>query len=242
MNIRIQEWLHRPAQTAGTLSADDVHVWHWRHQAAFADGADPSRVLSLDERARAARFLVEKPRTEFVATRSTLRAILGSYTGIAPEGLSFRYSDRGKPALATNQQLCFNISHSEGLSALAVVLGREVGVDIEWIRPDVEAAALAQRFFSANERARLLQLKTEQLTPAFFRCWTRKEAYIKARGDGLSLALDSFDVALETGSQSALLGTRPDAAEADHWTLSDLHLLDGYAAAIALSSSRNLLA
>jgi 4'-phosphopantetheinyl transferase len=240
VNIVVREWRHPAGQAVGALSAHDVHVWHWRHEAAFAHDADPYRPLSADERARAARFLVEKPRTEFVATRSTLRQILGAYLGAQAESLSFRYSDRGKPSLDRHPEICFNVSHSEGLSVLAVARGHDVGVDVEWIRSDVEAAALAERFFSPAERETLLKLSGEVIQQAFFRCWTRKEAYIKARGDGLSLALDSFDVSLEPEATSALLRTRPDSTQARLWVVSNLALARGYAGALALAASPNL--
>lgn len=240
VNISVREWQHPASPTLEHLRDEDVHVWHWTHESAFALGADPYRLLSPDERARAARYLVEKPRREFVATRSTLRQILGAYLETPPEGITFQYSARGKPLLVRNSEIGFNVSHSEGLSVLAVAREYGLGVDVEWIRPDVEAAALAERFFSADERMRLLRFSGEELTQAFFRCWTRKEAYIKATGDGLSLALDSFDVSLEPDAASALLGTRPDATEAQRWIVSDLHLANGYAAALARSASRNM--
>ena len=240
VNISVREWTDPAGPVVGSLAGEDVHVWHWRHESAFTPGTDPYRLLSPDERARAARFLVEEPRREFVATRSTLRQILGAYLETPPEGLTFQYSARGKPALARKPKISFNVSHSEGLSLLAVAREHDLGVDVEWIRPDVEAAALAERFFSADERVRLLRLGGEELTQAFFRCWTRKEAYIKATGDGLSLPLDSFDVSLEPDATSALLGTRPHATEARRWIVSDLRLATGYAAALARSASRNM--
>lgn len=240
MNIVVREWRYAAGQAVWNLQDGDVHVWHWRHEAAFVTGPDPYLPLSGDERARAARYLVDKARVEFVATRSALRQILGTYLNAPAESISFRYSERGKPSLDLNPGIGFNISHSEGLSVLAISRGHDIGVDVEWIRADVEAAALAERFFSPSERDRLLRLSENEIQPAFFRCWTRKEAYIKARGDGLSLALDSFDVSLEPGVTSALLRTRPRATEAQKWIVSDLGLATGYAAALAWSASRTM--
>ena len=236
MNIDVREWKH-DGTTVSALGDFEIHVWQWNHDAAFAHGGDLYAVLSDDERARAARFLVEEPRREFVATRATVRQVLGNYLNVAAKSLQFKYADRGKPSLANanNDAFQFNISHSGDISVLAIVRSREIGIDIEQIRPDVEASALAERFFSPDERNRLLKLHGEHLAHGFFRLWTRKEAYIKARGDGLSLALDSFDVSLEAGEQSALLHTRPDALQAKKWTVSDLHMPRGYEGALAFA-------
>jgi len=237
VNIAVREWQHQARQPLGVLDSDSIHIWQWRHEAAFAQNDDTYGPLSPDERARAARFLAERPRREYVATRSTLRQILGQYLNAPPERLGFRYSERGKPSLVDDPKISFNVSHSGDLSVLAVTCGRDIGVDVEWVRADVEAAALAARFFSRHERERLLRLHGGEITQAFFRCWTRKEAYIKARGDGLSLALDSFDVSLDPGAASALLHTRPDPEEARKWVVRDLGLPVGFAAAVAWSAA-----
>ena len=221
-----------------TLGSNEVHVWR------AALGQAPSQIdrflptLAADERARAERFHFPKDREHFVVARGALRAILGFYLNRAPECLSFAYSSHGKPAVVLESgeaPIRFNISHSRGVALYAVTCGREVGIDLEYMRSDLEVEQIAGRFFSRREIATLHALPAALRRYAFFLCWTRKEAYIKARGEGLSLALDQFDVSLIPGEPAALLGTRPDADEALRWSL--LELTPGppeYASALAV--------
>lgn len=195
-------------------------------------------VLSAAERERAARFLVESPRTLFVSTRATLRMVLGSYLDQPPATIEFAYPAQGKPVLAGEiTDLRFNVSHTHGLAALAFTRGCEIGVDVEQLRPECEAGQLAERFFSQEERRALSGLSGPSLQQAFFRCWTRKEAYVKAKGGGLSIPLDQFDVSVADGDPATLLSTRPDPGEADRWMLHDLPVPAGYAGALAVSVS-----
>lgn len=129
------------------------------------------------------------------------------------------------------------MSHTDGLALLAFERKREVGVDVERIRPQLDARKLAERFFSVRERQYLESLSGDELYIAFCRCWTRKEAYVKARGDGLSLPVDQFDVSIEANDPHALLATRPDASEASRWTVRDLFTSPGYAAALAVAET-----
>jgi 4'-phosphopantetheinyl transferase len=120
---------------------------------------------------------------------------------------------------------------------MAFVKQRPIGVDVENVGREVEAERLAERFFSEHERQALRRLEGDELQAAFFRCWTRKEAYIKAKGDGLSLPLHQFDVSIADGDRDALLATRPDAAEAERWTICDIPMGTGYAAALAVAET-----
>jgi len=219
------------------LGCDEVHVWR-----ATLDQT-PSQIqsflhnLAADEQARAERFYFEKDREHFIAARGVLRAILGGYLNRPPECLSFCYNSHGKPALAGESDgdaIRFSVSHSYGVALYAVTRGREVGIDIERIRFDLEVAEIAERFFSRREVAMLRTLPSEVQRQAFFRCWTRKEAYIKARGEGLSLPLDQFDVSLAPGEPAAVLGTQPDPSEASRWSLQELAAGPGYEAALAV--------
>ncbi len=126
------------------------------------------------------------------------------------------------------------MSHSHGVALYAVTRDREVGIDLEFIRRDLEVEQIAERFFSRRETATLRALPTALREYAFFLCWTRKEAYIKARGEGLSLPLDQFDVSLIPGEPAALLSTQPDSDEALRWSLQELTLASGYVAALAV--------
>lgn len=217
------------------LPAREVHVWYRSLNHKTAE-ALPYEVLSPEEKARAARFLVDRPRIEFVLTRAALRVLLAAYLGRAPQELKFSYSAQGKPFLENDAtDLRFNVSHTDGLSALAFVRGREVGVDVEKFRPECEPAKLAERFFSASERQFISRLSGRALDQAFCRCWTRKEAYIKAKGGGLSIPLDEFDVSVAEDQPAALLATRPDPLEVGRWALYGLPVEAGYAGALALS-------
>ena len=155
--------------------------------------------------------------------------------GEAPDRLQFEYNAFGKPGLALQlaPRLQFNISHSGEWILIALSIERGVGVDVERMREDMATKEIAARFFSPNECRELAALPDDMECAAFFACWTRKEAYLKARGDGLSLALDQFDVAFVPGAQPRLLETRHDPAEVRRWALRALHPGRGYAAALA---------
>ena len=212
-----------------------VHLWQRRLQAPAEDISTCYELLSQEERERAGRFRVEKAHNNFVLTRGTLRLLLGRYLGIAPREVCFAYEVHGKPVLEDGGGLCFNVSHADGLALVALVRQRAIGVDVENLDRKIEAERLAERFFSERERQALRPLCGEELQIAFFRCWTRKEAYIKAKGEGLSLPLHQFDVSISAGDGDALLATRPDPAEASRWTVSDVPVDAGYVAAVAVA-------
>ena len=194
--------------------------------------------LTADERQRAERYIFQKDRTHFVVARGLLRVLLGCYLRQEPLHLRFIYGPHGKPALATDTggvALRFNVSHSHGLALYAITRGREVGVDVERIRPKVAQEKIAERFFSPREVTVLRALPTPLQATAFFACWTRKEAYIKATGDGLSLPLDQFDVSLAPGEPAVLLRTAWDPQEVACWALQDLAPAPGYRAAVAVA-------
>lgn len=183
------------------------------------------------------RFRFERDRRRYLVGRGLLRMLLGRYLDVSPHAVSFDYGAAGKPHLAPGlapQPLQFNLSHSGGLVLIAVTSGRALGIDVEQVRSDVEVGEIAARFFSRNERQALAALSGTGQIDAFFDCWTRKEAYVKARGDGLSLPLDQFDVSLLPGEHVRLIATRPDTAEARRWRLTALDVGDGYRAALAV--------
>lgn len=218
------------------LEKKTIHVWHRRFNPGELDVKILFGVLSKDERLRAESFCFEKHRDEFILSRSTLRVLLAGYLGDSPERVAFSYSRRGKPSLSSNPNsldLHFNISHTDGWAAFTFARGIELGIDIEKTRADIDHFELAEQFFSEYEQDHLQMLSGEALADAFFRCWTRKEAYIKARGEGLSIPLHQFDVSLNAGQPAALLATRPDAVEASRWTLCDLPIHPEYVAALA---------
>jgi len=194
-------------------------------------------VLSPDELTRASRYHFLRDRQRFVASRALLRRILASYLATDPICLSFSYSKKEKPSLGAahaDSGVTFNVSHSGGIALLAFSRRREIGVDVEQLRRDSDLEAIARRFFSTHEQSQLAALPSEERFDAFFRCWTRKEAYIKATGDGLSLPLSQFDVSLAAGEKNALLATRPDSSEAGRWLLQEVPAGPGYVAALCV--------
>jgi len=211
-----------------------VHLWQRRLDARAEELSACYGLLSSEEQDRARRFLVERARNEFVVTRGTLRSLLARYLGSTPQEVHFRYAVRGKPALEGGSDLSFNVSHTDGLALMAFVKRRAIGVDVENLDRKIEAERLAERFFSERERQALRPLRGDELQAAFFRCWTRKEAYIKAKGDGLSLPLHQFDVSIAEGDRDALLETRPDPAEGGQWTVCDVRLDPRFAAAVTV--------
>ncbi len=221
--------------SAPPLACDDAHVWSVALDQPEERLRELTALLSDDERERAARFHFEHLRKRFLASHGALRCILANYTGMAPAQLRFSVGAFGKPALAEPaSEVRFNLSHSEALALIAVTQNREVGVDVECLRPVRDVEQIAERNFSPREYAAFRLLNEKEKLLAFFNCWTRKEAYIKARGEGLSLPLEQFDVAFVPGEEARLLGTRGDVAEAARWSLTVLHPAKGYAAALAV--------
>jgi 4'-phosphopantetheinyl transferase len=193
--------------------------------------------LSEDEQARAERFYFQIDRERFIVARGALREILGVYLNRAAKSVLFCYGPHGKPVLAQDpggNTIHFNMSHSHGVALYAVTRGREVGIDLEFIRESLEVEQLAERFFSQREIATLRGLPVSLRKHAFFLCWTRKEAYIKARGEGLSLPLEQFDVSLIPGEPAALLRTQGDPDETLRWSLQELGVDPGYVSALAV--------
>ena len=219
------------------LAACEAHVWRVRLDEPPRRVVRLLSVLSQEERERAKRFRFPKDRNHFIVARAVLRTILALYLNREPGELRFGYSPYGKPYLMREQNkygLHFNLSHSHGLALLAVASQRKIGVDVERIRSDVADEPIAEQFFSPQEVARLRSLPVALQAEAFFNCWTRKEAYLKARGVGLSLPLYQFDVSLAPGEPAALLETRIDAEEASRWSLRELLPGPGFAAALAV--------
>ncbi len=163
--------------------------------------------------------------------------LLGRYLDAAPERLEFRYGPQGKPSLPEDRSLRFNLAHSHDLALLAVTEGREVGIDLEGLRPLADAEQIIARFFSPRERAEFLALPAPERLVAFFRGWTRKEAYIKARGLGFAMPLDAFDVALAPGVASRLLRVESSPDEPGRWSFRDLAPGPGFLAAMAVEGT-----
>ncbi|HEY9516777.1 MAG TPA: 4'-phosphopantetheinyl transferase superfamily protein [Gemmatimonadaceae bacterium] len=216
--------------------SSEEHVWSIELEVAADELPELERHLSSDERERAARFAFAPDRARFIVAHGLLRTILAAYLDTTPSAIRFRTNEFGKPSVEGQSARCalhFNFSHSDGLALCAVARGRSLGVDVERVRPIPSPEKIAERFFSRREYAALLSLPEAQRREAFYACWSRKEAYVKGRGMGLSLALDSFDTSLAPGEPAALLGSRDEASDAAGWTLHELSPASGYTAALA---------
>jgi len=224
-------WAHPPDEL--DLKPNQVDVWRINLDLPTATVNSLMSLLSSNESQRAERFRFEKDKLRYIVTHGCLRNILSQYLRCGPEELSFITNDHGKPSVMEHK-IEFNLSHSGDFALIAVTRESKVGVDVERLRSDMELESIARRFFSPNEFAELMALPPNQQELAFFNCWTRKEAYIKAQGLGLSLSLNSFDVALIPDEPATLRATRPDAQVAPRWTLLSLHVNGDYAAAVAI--------
>ena len=221
-------WEASPAAFA--VPENEVHVWRVDLDSPTARIEELRQTLSADESRRASRMHLEAHRGHYIVARGVLRALLSRYLDRPPEKLSFIYGEHGKPALDEGS-LCFNLSHSHDLALYALARDdRQVGIDVEYIRKKAARQRIAERFFAAQEVAALQATAAELQEAAFFECWTRKEAYLKARGDGISLPLDSFVVAL--GEEAALLRCEGDPGEVARWSLRGMDPGPGYAAAL----------
>jgi 4'-phosphopantetheinyl transferase len=220
----------------------EVHVWFVELAASAASIETCSLSLSADERERASRFRFEHLKTSFTLSRGILRVLLGRYLVIEPDRVRFAYGPQGKPRLAFPETpLEFNLTHSGRLAAYAFAVGCELGVDIEEVRPTCDQESIVHRFFSREECAEWLELDLSQRDEAFFRCWTRKEAYIKALGDGLSMPLGSFRVSLRPGVPASLIHASGDPAAASKWSLCSLAPADGYIGSLAVPERARIM-
>jgi 4'-phosphopantetheinyl transferase len=217
------------------LAETAVHVWRASLDLSPPRLADLAVVLDDEERARAARFHFEPDRRRFVAAHGLLRRTLARYLDVDPRSIRYQSGPYGKPSLADHDQLDlrFNLAHSGKIALVAVGIGREIGVDVELIRPDIVTLDVAKQFFAPGEVRALGSLPAAERTGAFFCCWTRKEAYIKARGEGLSAPLDSFEVSVRPVEPAALVWCAAGDEERVRWSLRALDVSSEYAGAVA---------
>ena len=228
-------WSAPPAPL--TLNVDDVHLWRADLDVGTEeDVAQLAATLAPDERARAASFVFAPDRRRFVVGRAALRAVLGGYLGIAAAAVSLGRTPQGRPTLlgVHARALAFSISRSAGLALCAVTLGRDIGVDVERIMRGVASDVVHDGVLSPAEVAALRALGPEARDRAFFTVWTRKEAYAKARGLGLSLPFERFSVSADPAAPALLTAEDDDPAR---WTLRDVEAGAGYAAALAVGGA-----
>jgi len=228
----------------GRLVANEVHIWRIDRTSTVDAVRRYRSLLSADEAQRADRFHFARDRSRFTVGRAALRQILGSYLNLPAQELHFRYGPKGKPDLAGGLErsgIKFNLSHSSDLALLALTMGFGVGIDVESIDIEFATEEIAKRFFAIAEVQALSALPHDQQGEAFFSCWTRKEAYIKALGEGLSVPLDSFAVDFTPGRPAALLHVEGSAAEVERWSMYNIDAGEGYKAAVVVEGKSHHL-
>lgn len=214
-----------------------IHLWRIDMSVEAERLQEFQSILSHEENERASRFCRDRDRTSFITARAAMRSILSRYLDIAPENVSFVYAPNGKPEISTGANalgLKFNLSHSRDYALLGVVLHSSIGVDIEFINQKITCVEIASRFFSFREANTLRSFPQSEQPAAFYSCWTRKEAYIKAIGSGMALALDSFEVGFGPGVPAALIRVEGKPQEPFRWTIYELGAPRNYAAAMAV--------
>ncbi len=216
------------------LPEKTIHIWHCNFDYNRDKITKYSALLSKDEQQKASRFKFKKDEDCYIITRGILRLLLASYLKVEVKEIAFKYTSFGKPLLAMESQLKFNVSHSGDLAAFAFCHETEVGIDIEKIKTNFDVLELAQNFFSKNEIIALEKQPKEEQVKAFYRCWTRKESFIKAEGSGLSFPLNKFTVSLNTDYEASLLETHWDSAEKENWRLFSFLPGDSYIGALAV--------
>ena len=222
------------------LDPGEIHIWSISLDPP-PDHADRlTRLLADDEKARADRFRFDRHRRQYAVGRGALRTLLAAYLGTRPELIAFSYGPRGKPFLAeplAGTGLQFNLSNSDEMALVGFVRGVEIGVDIEYLKSMPDCVEISERFFSQSEREVLRSLPQEVKEEGFFNCWTRKEAYLKAVGEGLAAPLDSFDVTLAPGEPPRMLTLEGDAARAARWTFRHFRPAEKYIGALAIEGA-----
>ncbi len=220
------------------LGPREVQIWGIWLTASEAAFACLGSTLTMEERQRAQRFSLEKLKRSYALSRAGLRILLAHYLGCPPNEIELICGPKGKPALRDSSRIQFNTSHSGQMALYAFTLDCELGVDVEQLRDLDDPESIAARFFSNAEASELLSLKPDERGLAFFRCWTRKEAYVKAIGEGLEIPLDSFQVTLLPDAPARFVQMASRLGTASDWTLHHLELAPGYVGALAYRDRR----
>jgi len=213
------------------VGAEDIEIWFGSTDMEQDVVSEMERYLSADEQVRARKFVFEGDRKRYVICRALLRRILGAFLQRDPARISMKYNRYGKPELS-GKPVEFSLSHSDDRAAVAVTSQRRIGIDIERIEPLRPVLELAERFFSPSEAEQISALHGEAQRNAFYNCWTRKEAFTKALGQGLAIPLSSFEVTLLSDVPARLV--KAEGADVRDWTLKELKVGEGYAGAIAV--------
>jgi len=236
--VAVPDWPDPPPEFA--LADDEVHVWCASLDKPASQLGQFSSTLCPDERQRADRFRFDRHRQWFIVRRGLLRMLLGRYLTVEPNQFVFDYDARGKPSISEpldGRTLHFNISDSSGLALYAVTRRAPLGVDVEHIKPVRDMDGIAARFFSARERAAIGALTEPRKPEVFFNCWTRKEAYLKSTGEGISESLPHVEVTLMPGDAPRLLSLAGDGRVASEWTFYSFEPAAGFVGALAIKAT-----
>jgi 4'-phosphopantetheinyl transferase len=228
------EWQTPPS--ALPLTPSDVHIWRVGLEQPASEVTRLGDFLSEDEQAKAQKFANLTLQNQFIVGRGYLRHILSQYVHLAPSQLQLSTGKWGKPTLAGFPMIRFNLAHSKNLAVYAVTYRRAIGIDLEFLRPVSNYEAIAHRHFSKNELTKFLSKPQDQRDLAFFTCWTRKEAYIKAIGQGLVFPLENFEVSLEFEAETKILYSSKSPTEAEHWSVKTFVPLENYLASVIVEN------
>ncbi len=231
----LSDWLN--VSSCDYILKQEIHIWKIPLNLSDKRFNLFFSLLSSEEQTRAQRFYFDKDRRAYVAVRGHLRWLLGRYLARNPLQFIFEYNAHGKPFLA-EENICFNVSHSKQLGLIAFDPSKEIGIDIEWMRPDFGGLKIAKRFFSEREVKELEELEGTEQKKGFFNGWARKEAYIKARGRGLAIPLSQFSVQLSPNRPCRLLSTEHDPPAVKQYLLKEIKAHPEYAAAVAFYKNR----
>lgn len=219
------------------LDLNEVHIWHLNVRDHLDRLSDYEALLDKEEKKKAHRFRFDKDYNCSIIARGVLRTLLGSYLQLPPGEIAFTYGACGKPEIDADNSIKFNISHASGAIVLGFVQNYEIGVDVEFIDEKIDPMQISKYFFSEEEIAALYSEPDDKIIEAFYNCWTRKEAFIKAVGDGLSFPLDQFVVSLKPGLKAQLLETKWDQGEKNKWKLNSFNIGEQYAGAVMIKGN-----
>jgi len=222
-----------------SLKTQEVDVWKVSKQIHEDRLEQYWSVLNTEERERALKFRFEKDRNCAIIARGVLRNLLSNYTGLKPENIHFEFGSNGKPAICQHTPIQFNVSHSTDAIVFGFTKSYILGIDVECTEDDLDVENVAKSFFSETEVHSLLKLDQAYHKQAFYNCWTRKEAFIKAEGSGLSFPLKEFSVSLASSAEAELLETRWNKKEKEKWTLTAFTPAENYIGALAIKGKIN---
>ena len=223
-----------------TKPGNEIHIYRSSLELTADKLIESESLLSPDELQKAYRYKFEKDRDHYIAGRAFLRRILGRYLNQSPDKISFSYSEKGKPYII-DSPVKFNLAHSGGKAVFAFAENAEVGIDIEYMRELPDALQIAKRFFSDEEVNEFMKVSDDEIKPAFFNCWTRKEAFIKAVGDGLSFPLKDFTVTILPGVNPEIKWIKAKDDEVKEWSLVNIETDQNYVSSLAVKAAKVIL-